>query len=115
MAARVPRTITGTGYTEGIPLVDSTILRIGMPSDWGSGDLQAEERVATGGTWRPLYDDEGQRVVIEAGASRTIRLDERLFQHAREVRFQSTVSQGGTRSLDIQTVKLSELVYGAPT
>lgn len=114
MAAKVTLTLTGTGYTSEVDLKDQTILRILNAGSWTTADLYVEERIASG-TYAPLYDDEGNRVTIAMGATRMVRVDERLFQHARAVRFQSSNSQGAERTLVVQTVRLSELAYGTPS
>lgn len=112
MAAKTTLTLTGTGYTDAIELKDQTILRIQCGAGWDTADLYAEERLSDDGSWGPLYDDEGNRITIAIAASRTVRLDERIFQHARAVRFQSSNSQGATRTLTIQTERITALIHG---
>ena len=81
---------------------------------WDSAALYAEEKLSDDGAWAPLYDDEGNRISIAVAASRVVRLDERIFQHARAVRFLSSNSQGGTRTLTIQTERITALIHGVP-
>lgn len=114
MAAKVTRTLSGTSPTDEIELRDQTILRIQVGASWDSAALYAEEKLSDDGAWAPLYDDEGNRISIAVAASRVVRLDERIFQHARAVRFLSSNSQGGTRTLTIQTERITALIHGVP-
>ena len=66
------------------------------------GASQPEPRAGKSAAARP----------IAIAASRTVRLDERIFQHARAVRFQSSNSQGATRTLTIQTERITALIHG---
>jgi hypothetical protein len=111
MAEAPTITLTGTTPSAELSLVGKTITRIYMPGTWDASNIQFLEAYESGGTFRPLYDDAGDRVTIAAGADRMIAVDPRRFQAARYVKLVATNSQGGARTLRVQLTRLTDLVY----
>lgn len=110
MPRAVQITLTGTDYSETVPLKDETIIRIGMPSEWQTADIWIEEQSQTGGKWRPIFDQFGDRIAIPARADQSLKLDPTVFVHYDRLRFQSSQIQTSPRSLVVMVAKLSELV-----
>lgn len=104
-------TLFGTDPSEVIDLHRKTITRIQIVGSWDISDLLFQEAYEPTDTYRPLYDELGDRVRIVAGADRMIAVDARRFQSARLVKFQSSASQDNPRTLRVTVQNLAELVY----
>jgi hypothetical protein len=99
----------GGGTSNVIDLKQATLLRLYMPSAWTAAAITIEEAPSSSGPWGVLFDDEGTQITITTSASRTIRFDERLFQHANYLRFGSSVNQAAARDVIAQRMPTTEL------
>lgn len=103
-----------SGASPALDLSEATIVAIITPSSWTAADITPECALRSGAdaAWGTLYDDLGATIVHSAGASRCIRLDERMYQHVAQVRFKAD-GQAAARTLLVKVVPIERLIDGA--
>jgi sugar lactone lactonase YvrE len=106
-------TLNGTTPSAAIDLRGQTIMRIELPATWTTSDIGLLESFTADGTFKLVYDDEGNAVTFAGSTgNRVIRCDERIMQHARFAKLYSIVSQGAARAVVVQVVSLKEVING---
>jgi hypothetical protein len=112
MAELPERTLTGLSPCDAIQLntPPRTVLRVMLPTNWQPADLLVEEFL--GDRWGPLKTMDGVPIKLVGLAGDIVRADECVFQHARSVRFKSSATQSGPRTIKVQIARISELING---
>lgn len=85
---------------------DQGITGLSMPAAWTAASIQLEASL-DGGTWLPMYDADGNAIVITTAASIWVTLLEAATAGARYVRLRSgtsavPVNQGADRTIGVQ-------------
>jgi hypothetical protein len=69
-------TIAAGGVLSGeVDTTGRSLAAILMPAAWTAAELTFQVASASGGTYKDVYDDQGNEVVVQAAASRAIGLD----------------------------------------
>lgn len=70
-----------SGYSDYVDIKGFTLLAVETPAVWtGATAIAVKGKATSTSLGGVVYDDQGTQITIAADATRTIRLDERLFQ-----------------------------------
>ena len=102
-----------SGASRALEISDVTVVSILTPAAWTAADIVPEcaLRSGAGAAFGVLYDDQGVVLSHAAGASRCIRMDERIYQHVTQVRFKAD-GQTAPRVLQVRLLPLKGLLEG---